>query len=1033
MSRHHLEQLERPKVDARGERPYIWPPMARRQDRVLELASAIDERRARVEKAVLSDLGLEGLGLALGVLACSAFPAVAQGLHAEPSVVADIARTGHAKARERPLLTKLLAARLVPVENDETGFTRELRRFTRAEKVRVALREILPRALGGADVDVTAAELSALADVTTQAAFDEALAWATRRFGDPLTSNGDPSTFVILGMGKLGGDELNAGSDIDLIYFYDSDEGAARSATGEVTLHEFWTRVAKRLTKTLEEVTMDGFVWRVDLRLRPEGGSGPLVNSVAAAERYYESFGRLWERAALLRARPVAGDLHLGDRLLESLSSFVWRKRIDPSIASEMSSLVLRARTELSTDAERDLKLGPGGIREAEFFAQTLQLVWGGKVPSLRVRNTLTALSRLEAKGLTTPKESAEVADAYLALRRAEHAVQVMSGVQTHSLPEGADLERVAKCLGFSSSARFRADLDKHRARVSRRFRSVLPAGEAHDTRFVSWLSALERGDRDGFRVAVAKLTEAVQTDASPSLADNLFELARHPDGLLGMRTLESFPGLGESLFDSVLEAADPAQAALYLRVFFSRVGQPAVYVRLAFSDPAALRRLTAVLGASAFVGDALANNPELGDMILFSREVITPEAAYAEVLGASKAAGLFDEDPDETLIGALRLAKSRLTLQVALAYLASELTVRQVTDVLSAVADASLEVATRRALGNDDAPAVGLSVVAMGKLGGYEVSFGSDLDVLFLYEPEAAPPGADAAAYYTRRARKVIALIGSFHGAGPGYELDMRLRPSGNQGLLVTSLEAFARYHGFNSPDATAPRSDTRAAIWERMALTRARAAAGDMVLGERAVDIAHAAAFAGGTDTSSAFEEIHRIRQRVEKESSLERRGVHDLKLGPGGLIDIEFVVQLQQIRAAGLLGPDRAPQVADTSLAIVALEALDLLTKEQAEVLRSAYRFLRQLELKIRVVRADGSHILEEASPMLRALARRMDVRDRPDHPASDVLLSRYRDTTRAVRSVYEAIVLGAIAPPPEEGPASGGTPMPGMVRG
>jgi glutamate-ammonia-ligase adenylyltransferase len=982
--------------------------MSRRNARILELASAIDPLRAETERATLSARGLDALPLALGVLACAAFPSLAQLVHADPSMVVEASRS-LSRARDRAALERAWAARCPPFD-DEEAFARELRRFARLEKLRVALREVLPRSAGGADVDVTAAELSDLADVTIQAALDEATAWARRRFGDPLDASGEPSSFVVLGMGKLGGRELNAGSDVDLIYFYDTDDGAARAKDGaESSLHEVWSRVARRMTKTLEEVTMDGFVWRVDLRLRPEGGSGPLVNSLAAAERYYEAFGRLWERAALLRARPVAGDLALGDRLLELLSPFVWRKRIDPTIAVEMESLVLRARTELAQSPERDLKLGPGGIREAEFFAQTLQLVWGGRDPMLRVRNTLEALARLEAKGLTTPRESAEVADAYLALRRAEHAVQVMTGVQTHSLPEGPDLERVARCLGFASTARFLADLDAHRARVTRRWKSVLPEEGAAASRFVACLSALERDDKEAFRAALGRASD-LEPAPLEATADSLFDLARRPDGPLGLRTRESFPGLAESLLDAVLAAPDPAQAALYLRVFFARTKQPAVYVRLAFSDPAALRRLTAVLGASAFVGDALANNPELGDMILFSRDVPTPEAARAEVLASIAAPVGPDEDPDEALVGALRLAKTRITLQVALAFLGGEATVRQVTDVLSEVADASLEVATRRALGDDASPARGLAVLAMGKLGGQEISFGSDLDVVFFYDPDAAPADADAPAFFTRRARKVISIIGSFHGAGPGYEIDTRLRPSGNQGLLVTTLDAFARYHGFESPDAPAPVGGARAAMWERMALTRARAAAGDMALAERAQALAHRAAFSAGGDDPAAGEEIHRIRVRVERESSRERAFVHDLKLGKGGLLDIEFVVQMQQIRAAATLGPDRAPAVADTSLAIVALEALDLLSREQAEVLQSAYRFLRTLELKIRVVRADASHLLEENSPMLRALARRMDVRDRPDRSASDLLLQRYRETTRAVRAVYETVVLG-----------------------
>ena len=339
---------------------------------------------------------------------------------------------------------------------------------------------------------------------------------------------------------------------------------------------------------------------------------------------------------------------------------------------------------------------------------------------------------------------------------------------------------------------------------------------------------------------------------------------------------------------------------------------------------------------------------------------------------------------------------------------------------MLSAVADASLEVATRRALRCEGREVSGLSVVAMGKLGGQEIGFGSDLDVLFLYDPALAPEGIDATQYFTRCARKVIALVTSLHGAGPGYELDVRLRPSGNQGLLVTSLEAFARHHGFASPEADAPRIGSSTPVWERMALTRARAAAGDPVLGARAVELAHRASFEGDYDRT-AERELHRIRLRVENESSLERRGAHDLKLGKGGLLDIEFVVQLLQIRAAGLMGIEKAPRVADTTLALVALEASDLLSADDAETLLGAYRFLRQLELRIRVVRADGSHVLEEDPRALRPLARRMGILGRPDASAGDLLLGRYLEVTRAVRVVYEKVFLGDDRPSPPDEPA------------
>ncbi len=981
--------------------------------RIAELAIAIDAQRAKTARRLFGTT-LDGESLALAMLLSASAPTLAPSRKSDFEALASFAESGWTSARSRDDLKPLLAGRIA-TEGDP--FPSTLRRFARAERMRIALRELLPVALGGADADVTAPELAALADVTIDAALDEAREWASARYGPPITEQG-PSTFVVLGMGKLGGDELNPGSDVDLIYFYDTDEGEARrSATETTSLHEYWSRVGRRLTSTLEDVTEDGFVWRVDLRLRPEGGGGPLVNSVAAAERYYEAFGRSWERAAMLRARPVAGDLALGESLLGALATFVWQRRIDPSIASDMFGLVARGRVELAKNDARDLKLGEGGIREAEFFVQTLQLIWGGRDPSLRARGTLVALARLEAKGFVTTREAAEIGDAYLALRRVEHAVQTMSGIQTHTLPRSPDeLGRLARALGHANAGELEARLDHHRSIVAERFRSLLPEDQAlPNDRLGEVLAAIDSRE-------VARLTKALHSVAPPTsdgetierLAASLAALAQRADDLLGTRTRDAFPGLAEVLIESILDAADAVQAARYVRIFFARLRHPAVYVRLVARDPPALRRLVAIVGASAFVGDALLNNPDIGDRILFSREVVTTVAAVDEVRAAALVAPKPDEDPDEAMIGALRHAKTRATIEVALGLLAGELSIREVSATLAAVAIASLEVAIRRATGDDAMAVRGFAILALGKLGGDELSFGSDLDVLFLYEPGAAPAESDALAHFTRKARKVITFISAFHGAGPGYELDTRLRPSGNQGLLVTSLDAFARYHGFETAASDAARIPAQAAVWERMAVTRARAVAGDIEIGERAIAIAQRGVESAPPIDAGAVEEIRRIRQRVEREASLERRGTRDLKLGRGGLLDIEFVVQLLTLRAARDLGHERAPFGQDTSLALVTLEALDLLSAEHGETLANAYRFLRRLEAMIRVVRADASHVLEERSPTIRALGRRMGIRVADDAGEAEALVAKYIETTEDVRRVYEE-VLGGGAPP------------------
>ena len=354
----------------------------------IALARVIDPARA---EALVRSLGTDG-GRALGVLLGAAFPPLTP-VHGWQLDALDVmARRGFRSQRSREFLIGRLRDEL-PTLDDAEHVKATLRRQSWAQRARIALREVLPRSLGGAAVDVTARELSHLAEAGFAVALAEAEAHATARFGTPRRADGAPSVLTVLGMGKLGGLELNAGSDVDVICIYDTDDGAA----GDVSLHEYWTHVARRAVATLEEPTEDGFVWRVDLRLRPEGSQGPLVYSATAAERYYETWGRLWERAALLRARPIAGDPELGATLgREVITPFVYRRNVDPSIATSLVELVERSRAELRADRARNLKLGRGGIREAEFFVQALQLIWGGREPSLRVqgrtqRSTMTS------------------------------------------------------------------------------------------------------------------------------------------------------------------------------------------------------------------------------------------------------------------------------------------------------------------------------------------------------------------------------------------------------------------------------------------------------------------------------------------------------------------------------------------------------------------------------------------------------------------------------------------------------------------
>lgn len=934
-----------------------------------------DAEAARVRWAPA--LGGEARALEIAALLASAYPALDAQLQARPDVVIELARP-----RERTDLRRTLAALLPPLEDVE-GVRRVLRRFSFRERARVALRELYPGSRS--DVDVTSRELSDLAEVLIDAALREALAWADARFGAPRTEAGERCPVVVIGMGKLGGRELNAGSDVDLLLFYETDEGQAGSDT---TLHEYFTRVAQRFTATLDEPTEHGVVWRVDLRLRPEGSRGPLVNALAAAERYYETWGRTWERAALLRARPVAGDAAFGERLLSALAPFVWRREVRPQIADEMHGLIVRARTELGVDPARDLKHGPGGIREAEFFVQSLQLVWGGRDPDLRVTNTLEALARLRAGGFVTDREAREIETGYLALRRLEHRVQVATGLQTHSVPTDPSLlERIARSLGFDDAAALEADLARVRSEIGECMGSLLVAGGAPQRDEAAALTrlfaALDADDEPAVLEALRAPGSRFVAGVDPAVAPHLVALARRPDAPLGARTRDEQPELATTLLDAIADAADPEQASRLLAAFFARFSTPTVYVRAFAADPRAVRRATGVFGASAFLGQEVVQHPELADRLLFGHGAPTAESAASAVREELRALG--DEAPDvEAFVGALRRAKRNVTMEVGLADLAGELDMRACTLALSALADASVEQATRYALAERGvADAAGLTVIAMGKLGGLEIGYGSDLDLIFVYADE------EDVERMARVAQRVLRILGAPHGEGHGYELDTRLRPSGNQGLLVVSLSAFEQYQA------------SRAHDWERQALVKARFCGGDAALGDKVAAIAHVAAYERGAPPA---EDVHRLRMRMQTELSGERPGRYDVKLGRGGLVDVEFTAQWLQMKH----GHDARVRTTETEIALGALEACGYLDRDLAAPLLDGWRTLRRIEQRARVHHGTSAPLLEEGAPGLAVLARRLGMRDGPRGSAADALLAHYVAVTTEVRAAYLAVL-------------------------
>ncbi len=945
---------------------------------VLDLASFIDPGVAS-RAASASDLR-EGLA----ILAVAAFPSVEPRLEADPTLLDACFEPRWSDPFSEQRYASSLMLELTRHEDPAAV----IRRFASRHRLRIAVRELLPEAVGGAPVHVTARELSHLAAATIDAALVVATRDVQARFGSTRRVDGSPSTLCVIGMGKLGAGELNAGSDVDLVFFYDTDEGAT-VGPDEIPLHEFWTRVVRRMVPLLDEVTPDGFVWRVDLRLRPEGTRGPLVNALPAMLRYYETWGRLWERAAWTRAWPIAGDKELGRELMRELEPFVYRRAVDPRIANAMCELVEQARAERG-DVERDLKLGLGGIRELETFVQALQLVWGGKNPSLRVRPTLEALDRLRAHGFVTEREASVLGDAYTTLRSAEHLVQNASGVQTHEVPpEPSSRTRLARSLGFAAWEAFDAHLQGVKQRVHACIED-LRSGEDRPPRWNALLASVDEGEVD----AVQRLLEGILGEmATHELARDVVALGARPDELLGAVTRERAPGHAEALIEALVGSADPEQAARSLCACVSHRRFRPVIASALREPPALLRRFVTALGGSAFLGDLIVRHPELAEHALLSRGMPSPGAAARAVQREVESLGPQGMLDPELVAGAIRRAKVQVTLEVVLADMAEEVRVQDVTLVLSTLADACLDYALRVA-GTQTDPVQGMCVVSVGKLGGNELGYGSDLDVLFVFEPRPGEDDGDAMVRRARQAQKAIRVISGVHEDGPGFELDTRLRPSGSQGVLVTSLQSFARYHGVGEHG---PSVSVRAAAWERQTLLRARFSAGDAELGRRVMEVAHKAAYEAGPPDRA---EIHRLRLRMESELGREKAGRFDLKLGRGGLVDVEFVVQALQMQH----GEELTVRNTNTLEALRGLEHCGALDPADAELLRAGYAFLRKLEQRLHVVHNTSLHLLDVKAPGMLPLARRMGWTGAPGRTAPEQLMDRYASITSSIRDVY-----------------------------
>jgi len=866
---------------------------------------------------------------------------------------------------------------------DDEGLSEALRRLRHRELVRIVLREVLRLA----DIDQTSAETAELAE----GAIDAALAFVRRsltaRYGEVRDLDaGAPVPMTVLGMGKLGGHELNLGSDVDLCFFYETDEAAVGDGDGLVP-HELFGRIAARTTKALSEVTQHGFVFRVDLRLRPEGSRGPLVNSLASAERYYETFGQTWERAALLRARPVGGDRTFGERLLATLRPFVFRRRVDPGVAGEMAAMLRRARLELGA-ADDDVKLGPGGIREAEFFVQSLQLIWGGRVPELQVANTIEAVRRLRVAGLLADRDADRFAAAWALLRRVEHRIHATAGYQTHLLPRGEDAqERMARSLGFRDWGALNVELANARDVVSDLFASLgSPEDQAPNPALVAIADGAMTGfvEVDDLDALGRRLSRVLRVTEPDEAIAHLRRLGRRPESPFGTMGRRSRPGLAPGLLEEVRASTDGDRALRYLADLFGRMGGAWGYDRLLEENPQLARRLVGLFGASPALAEALVRHPESVDNVLLTPTGGDPtvvDDAHRQLVG--EAAG----NP-EHLVALLRRRKRETTLEVGLAFVAGELDLRQVEARLSALAEAQIAAAFRFA--REEAERAGgalpaMAVSALGKLGGGELGFGGDLDLFFAYDRRDAQP--DDLERATRVAQRTMRLLSQQDAEGEGYETDIRLRPGGSQGMLVVSLAAFDRYH------------EGRAADWERQALVRARPLTGDPELLDALARRFEDLAFRRGPGDALA---LAALRARIEEELARERRDRRHPKLGFGALVDVEFLVQYAQMR----LGEAHADlRTGHTQDALARLTGKRLIPGDDGEALLSGHRFFRRVEQSLHLVDPGTGGVLPVGGRTPVRVARFLGIRARDGMSPEETLLASWAWHARRIRKLFE----------------------------
>ncbi len=887
---------------------------------------------------------------------------------------------------------------------DQTAFL--LRKFKKREYIRLGLRDLM----GLVSLRENVEGLSDLADVCLQVAYEYSIKILKEKYGTPLFTDADgqvrESEFAILSMGKLGGRELNYSSDIDLIYIYTSSAGETQVGESQTQLsnHEFHTKLGQLITKTIHDITAEGNVFRVDLDLRPDGKSGDLVNSLTSCETYYESWGRTWERQALIKARVSAGSQALGKEFLTMIRPFVYRRSLDFNAIEEVKSLKKKVDLNLKKNQleKGHIKLGFGGIREVEFIVQSYQLLFGGRDQSLRDPNTSALIKKLNDREFLTDEEYENLRDAYIFLRNLENRVQISFGLQTYHLPKDAkNLAVLARKMGFQGDSypqlveQLNREFERHTQFVGNMYANLFTEDEdqqaAGDTA-QQWATQQELEGR---------FTENTLKDYPFRNIERTYKFLKTlRDGPelshASEKSIQTFYAVLPTLLDLCRKVPDPDAAVDYLVRFMEASHARETYLTVFQDNHKFLEILLILFGSSSVLSTLLIKQPNLIDVISNQESLYlykTPAMMMEELKTRLSAVA---EHSEKNIC--LRKFKQGEEFRIGLRFIIHETDVPGTLADLSHLADIYLQTVYQLASGelgssgsNKDLPDH-FAIIGLGKLGGQEINFGSDLDLVFVYQEEVdgkqVSHSEDLISTYVSLAQKIFQLNSIMAEVPPPYEIDTDLRPEGSRGALVLSLKGYQDYF------------ETRGKIWEQQAMTRARFIAGSPEVGKKFIQLAHNFTYRPKLEYGSLIE-ISRLRDRMETELAQESRKGIDVKLGAGGLADIEFSVQVLQ-----LMHGFRNPKLrsGNTFENIQLLSNYGILDHSQAANLGRHYHFLRNVECALRLMSEQYSSHLPQDEQALAVLARLLGYADSPEEAGT--FMEDYKKTTRDVRNFYKA---------------------------